>query len=118
MASASTPEVKSKSKAPRYLAILALPPSKVNLWSISPYRGNFCVKNSLNRYGILSSMPLKYNADGSVDVYLQRDSPGAYKESNWLPTPPGAFNITIRNYWPKPEAWDGTYKNPPIKKVQ
>jgi hypothetical protein len=62
-------------------------------------------------------MPLKFNADGSLDVYLQAESPGPGKEANWLPTPPGVLNVTIRNYWPKAPAIDGTYKNPPIKKI-
>jgi Protein of unknown function (DUF1214) len=39
------------------------------------------------------------------------------KESNWLPTPPGQFNLTLRNYFPKPAAYDGSYKVPPVKKV-
>ncbi len=95
-----------------------VPPSKVNVWSISPYRGNFYLKNALNRYGILSSMPLKYNPDGSLDVYLQRDSPGAAKESNWLPIPPsGSYNLTVRVYQPEQALMDGTYKLPPVTKV-
>lgn len=96
----------------------ALPPSGSNVWSISPYRENFYVRNSIDRYGILSSMPLKYNDDGSLDVYVQAKSPGADKESNWLPCPPsGAFNLTIRIYQPKKEMLDGTYKIPPVNKV-
>jgi hypothetical protein len=97
----------------------AFPPSKMNVWSISPYRGNFYVKNPINRYGILSSMPLKYNADGSLDIYMQRDSPGADKESNWLPLPPsGMFNLTVRSYQPGDALLDGSYKLPPVVKVQ
>ena len=96
-----------------------LPPSKMNVWSISPYRGNFYVKNSLNRYGILSGMPLKFNPDGSLDIYLQRDSPGADKESNWQPTPPsGMYNLTVRSYQPGEALLNGTYKLPPVVKVQ
>jgi len=87
-------------------------------WSVSQYQGNFYVPNVLNRYAIAPWMPLKFNADGSLDIYLQAESPGADKEANWLPTPLGEFNITIRNYWPKKEALDGTYKNPPIMRVQ
>jgi len=95
------------------------PPSKVNVWSVSPYRGNFYVRNSLDRYGILSSMPLKFNADGSLDVYMQQDSPGADKESNWLPIPPsGMFNLTVRAYQPEQSLFDGSYKLPPVVKVQ
>ena len=94
-----------------------LPPSASGVWSISPYRENFYVRNALNRYGILSSMPLKYNADGSLDIYIQAKSPGSDKESNWLPTPPsGMFNLTVRVYQPKQEAVDGTYKLPPVTK--
>jgi hypothetical protein len=96
-----------------------LPPSASGVWSISQYRENFYVRNALNRYGILSSMPLKHNADGSLDIYIQAKSPGADKESNWLPAPPsGMFNLTVRIYQPKQEVLDGTYKLPPVTKVQ
>jgi hypothetical protein len=96
-----------------------VPPSKVKVWSVSPYRGNFYVRNSLNRYGILSGMPLKYNADGSLDIYMQKDSPGADKESNWLPIPPsGMFNLTVRSYQPGEALLDGSYKLPPVTRVQ
>lgn len=95
------------------------PPSNAGVWSISPYRDNFYVRNSLDRYGILSSMPLKYNPDGSLDVYVQATSPGADKETNWLPCPPsGSFNITVRVYQPKQSLIEGTYKLPPVRKVQ
>jgi hypothetical protein len=96
-----------------------LPPSAANVWSISPYRENFYIRNKLNRYGVLSSMPFKYNTDGSLDIYVQARSPGADKESNWLPTPPtGPFNLTTRIYQPKKEMLDGTYRLPPVMKVQ
>jgi len=95
-----------------------LPPSATNVWSISQYRENFYVHNKLNRYGILSSMPLKYNADGSLDIYVQAKSPGPDKESNWLPTPPsGAFNLSTRVYQPKKELLDGTYNLPQVTRV-
>jgi len=55
--------------------------------------------------------------DGSLDIYLQATSPGKDKESNCLPTPPGQFNLTLRNYFPKRAAYDGSYKVPPVKKV-
>ena len=96
----------------------ALPPSHVGVWSISQYRDNFYVRNSLDRYGILSSMPLKFNADGSLDVYIQATSPGADKESNWLPSPPsGSFNLTVRSYQPKESLLNGSYVLPPVRKV-
>jgi hypothetical protein len=91
--------------------------SQNGVWSISAYRENFYVRNMLERYGLLPGMP-KYNADGSLDVYLQAKSPGADKESNWLPIPPsGLFNLSIRIYNPKKEALDAAYKIPPVKRV-
>ena len=63
-------------------------------------------------------MPLKYNADGSLDIYVQATSPGPERESNWLPTPPsGMFNLTTRIYQPKKELLDGTYKMPPATRA-
>ena len=92
-----------------------LPPSAVNVWSISPYRDNFYVPNALNRYGILSSMPLKFNTDGS----FRRTCRGRSVKSNWLPIPPsGRFNLTIRIYQPTKAALDGTYKLPPMAEVE
>jgi hypothetical protein len=62
---------------------------------------------------------LKFNPDGSLDIYLQRDSPGPDKESNWQPTPPsGMFNLTVRSYQPGEPLLDGSYKLPPVLKVQ
>ena len=96
-----------------------LPPSAVNVWSISPYRDNFYVRNAQNRYGILSSMPLKFNTDGSLDIYVQATSPGPDRESNWLPTPPsGRFNLTARAYQPTKAILDGTYKLPPVTRAE
>jgi hypothetical protein len=92
------------------------PPTNAT-WSVSQYQGNFYVVNVLNRYAIAPWMPLKFNPDGSLDIYLQSESPGRDKESNWLPTPPGPFNLTSRNYFPKEAAYDGSYKLPPVKKV-
>jgi len=95
-----------------------MPPTNSGVWSISPYRENFYVRNSIERYGILSSMPLKYNADGSLDIYIQAASPGADKEANWLPCPPSLpFNLTIRAYQPKKPLLDGSYKIPPVRKL-
>jgi hypothetical protein len=72
-------------------------PSNAGIWSVSPYSGNFYVRNAIDRYAIAPWMPLKYNSDGSLDIYLQANSPGTDKESNWLPIPPsGPINVTIR----------------------
>jgi hypothetical protein len=61
---------------------------------------------------------MKTNPDGSLTLYTQKDSPGKDKESNWLPAPNGPFYITLRLYWPKPEAIDGTWKQPPLLRVK
>ena len=64
------------------------------------------------------AMLLKDNRDGSLDVYIQANSPGPDKEPNWLPLPPrGMVNLTIRIYNPKKEALDAAYKFPPVTRV-
>jgi hypothetical protein len=63
-------------------------------------------------------MPLKYNTDGSLDIYLQSESPGKDNEANWLPTPKGAFNLTMRLYSPKSDALTGKWNPPPVTRAQ
>jgi hypothetical protein len=63
-------------------------------------------------------MPFKYNADGSLDLYFQNESPGKDKEVNWLPAPKGPFNLTMRLYSPKSEALTGKWNPPPITQIQ
>jgi hypothetical protein len=95
-----------------------LPPTNVT-WSVSMYDPQgFYVPNAINRYNLAAWMPLKFNADGSLDLYVQATSPGADKEANWLPTPAsGPFNLTVRNYWPKTAVLTGAYKLPPVRRV-
>jgi hypothetical protein len=100
----------------------ATPPVKA-FWSITLYDANsFFVANPINRSAVSSWMPLRKNADGSLEIYVQADSPGADKESNWLPAPPsGPFNLTLRMYWPNetaPSIIDGSWKPPAVTKVQ
>lgn len=62
----------------------------------------------------------KANADGSVDLYVQRDSPGKNKEENWLPAPADELVLMMRLYWPKenpPSLLDGTWKPPAVKEA-
>jgi hypothetical protein len=77
------------------------------------------VANSLNRYLINSPMlpDLKMNADGGLTIHVQNASPGKDKESNWLPAPNGPFVLVLRMYWPKPEVLNGTWKQPPLERV-
>ncbi|MFO1043936.1 MAG: DUF1254 domain-containing protein [Planctomycetaceae bacterium] len=95
------------------------PPAK-GFWSLTMYNAEyFFVDNPLNRYSISPRNDLKYNADGSLDLYIQKDSPGKDKESNWLPAPQGKFILMLRLYWPQetaPSIIDGTW-TPPAAKV-
>jgi hypothetical protein len=95
------------------------PPTNVG-WSISMYDPQgYYVPNTINRYNLAAWMPLAYNADGSLDIFIQTEPPGAEKQSNWLPAPAsGPFNLVIRDFWPKEAILDGTYKVPPVKKVR
>ena len=94
-----------------------IPPAKA-FWSVTLYdKDGFPSANSLNRNAIGNRDALKFNADGSLDLYIQHESPGAGKESNWLPAPTADFNLTMRVYSPKAEVLDGRWVPPPVKKV-
>jgi hypothetical protein len=96
----------------------AMPPANA-FWSVTLYDPEgFQVANSLNRFAVSSWMPFKYNADGSLDLYFQNESPGKDKEVNWLPAPKGAFNLTMRIYAPKSEALTGKWNPPPVMRSQ
>ena len=80
----------------------------------------FFVANPLNRYSISARQDLKRNPDGSVDLHIQNTSPGADRESNWLPAPAGKFILMMRLYWPReadPSILDGSWTIPPASKV-
>jgi hypothetical protein len=87
-------------------------------WSVTMYDAeSFFVDNPINRYAISSWMPLHRNPDGSLDIYLQRESPDGVDATNWLPAPTGNFNVTLRMYWPKetsPSINDGTWQPPAL----
>jgi hypothetical protein len=96
----------------------ATPPVNA-FWSVTLYDSDgFQVANPLNRFAVSSWMPLKYEPDGSLTLYLQNESPGKDKEANWLPAPKGAFNLTVRLYAPKSEALTGKWNPPPVTRVQ
>ena len=85
-------------------------------WSITMYNSKqFFVPNPINRYAIGDRDNLKANEDGSVTIYIQHESPGAERESNWLPAPKDQFNLFMRLYWPKKEIIDGAWKMPSVK---
>ncbi len=84
-----------------------LPPVNA-FWSVTMYDGKsqLLIENPVNRYLINSPMlpNMKKNEDGSLTLYIQKDSPGKDKESNWLPAPNGPIYLVMRLYWPKTEA--------------
>jgi hypothetical protein len=98
-----------------------LPPAQ-GFWSLTMYdKDYFFVSNPLNRYSISARQNLKPNADGSVDLLIQNESPGTDKESNWLPAPKDKFILMMRLYWPRtttPSLIDGSWKIPQVKAVE
>src|SRR5262245_4246642 len=98
-----------------------LPPAEA-FWSLTLYDNEgFQVPNPLNRFAVgahFSDNKLKFNADGSLDLYIQNESPGPDKNSNWLPAPRGEFNLALRLYSPRREVADGTWTPPPVKKAK
>jgi hypothetical protein len=84
-----------------------LPPVNA-FWSVTMYDGKtqLLIENPINRYLINSPMlpDMKKNADGSLTLYIQKDSPGKDKEANWLPAPNDLIYLVMRLYWPKTEA--------------
>ena len=84
-----------------------LPPVN-SFWSVTMYDGKsqLLIKNPIDRYLINSPMlpAMKKNADGSLTLYIQKDSPGKAKEANWLPAPDGPIYLVMRLYWPKDDA--------------
>jgi hypothetical protein len=97
-----------------------LPPAR-GFWSLTMYNSDyFFVDNPLNRYTLSPRDKLATNPDGSTDLYIQAESPGPDKESNWLPAPKDRFSLMLRLYWPndkKPSILDGTWHIPPVKAV-
>jgi len=97
-----------------------LPPVN-GFWSLTMYdKDYFFVDNPLNRYTLSQRNALKPNADGSVNLYIQAESPGKDKESNWLPAPKDEFILMMRMYWPKeqsPSLLDGSWKIPEVKEA-
>lgn len=95
------------------------PPPAHAFWSITLYDlDGFQVANSLDRFAVSSWMPFVYDADGSLTLYFQAESPGKDKEANWLPAPAGPFNLTMRLYAPKSEALTGRWNPPAVTRTQ
>jgi hypothetical protein len=90
-------------------------------WSLTAYEraeggGFYFFNNPINRYAIGDRTPgLKYGADGSLEIYIQRNDPGVAKSSNWLPAPPSKpLVLSMRFYLPKAQLLDGLYTMPAL----
>jgi hypothetical protein len=97
-----------------------LPPVNA-FWSLTMYKlpESLLVANPIDRYLINSAMlpSLTPDTDGGITLYVQNESPGPDKESNWLPAPQGPFLLLLRLYWPKDEALNGDWTAPQPQKV-
>ena len=95
-----------------------LPPVRAH-WSLTLYDDReLLADNPIGRYALGARDPLRFDSDGSLMLYIQRESPGRDKEDNWLPTPRrGSFTLTMRLYWPEAAALNGTWAPPIVKCV-
>ncbi len=96
-----------------------LPPVN-GFWSLTLYNEfHFFAQNEINRYSMgTKSKQLKFNADGSLTLYVQADPPAGDKRSNWLPAPKADFSLYIRAYWPQEAIRNGTWTPPAVIKVK
>jgi hypothetical protein len=98
-----------------------LPPAHA-FWSVTMYDGKtqLLVENPIDRYLINSPMlpKLAKHPDGSLPIYIQKDSPGKDKQANWLPAPAGPIYLVMRVYWPKQAALTGVWKPPAVQRVE
>ena len=119
LADADGKPLKGESRYVLHFSKEELPPVGA-FWSLTMYdEGGFQVANPINRFAIGDRDQLRYNADGSLDLYIQYDSPGDEKQSNWLSSPAsGTLGATMRLYAPAPEALDGRWNPPAVKRVQ
>jgi hypothetical protein len=92
-------------------------------WSLTMYRREpdgrrFFFDNPLQRYAIGDRTPnLRRNGDGSLDIILARERPAPEWENNWLPMPVGPYSVTLRNYQPRPELLDGTFRYAAVEHI-
>jgi len=102
-----------------HIAKEQLPPVKA-FWSLTAYNADdFLVENELNRFALGDRDNLTYNADGSLDLYIQAEKPTEVPLENWLPVPKsGVFTLTFRLYWPTQEVLDGKWAIPFVVPVE
>jgi len=92
-----------------------LPPVK-GFWSITLYdQFHFLAPNALNRFSLgTKSRDLRFEADGALVIFVQKEPPESDKMANWLPAPDGPFSLYIRAYWPLPPIGEGRWTPPPV----
>jgi hypothetical protein len=100
-----------------HFAASQLPPV-LAFWSVTGYdKDGYFIANPINRYAIGDRDKLKFNPDGSLDLYIEAQDPGPEGQSNWLPSGAGPFNLTLRLYWPKPAILNGSWQPPAVERV-
>jgi hypothetical protein len=88
-------------------------------WSVTMYNPKYnLVANPINRYSLGDRSGMKADKDGSLTIYVQKDSPGADKEANWLPAPEGMFFLILRTYLPAEELVNQTWAPPPLNRIE
>ena len=109
--------------ANRYTVTFAkdLTPPVRGFWSLTLYNQyHFFVPNEIKRYSVgTKNKTLKYNADGSLTIYVQAEAPAdPAQRANWLPAPKGSdFSLYVRTYWPKTAAIDGSWTPPAVQRA-
>lgn len=104
--------------ANKYVMHFSQPPPVGAFWSITMYgKDTFFVKNPIERYAIGDRDNIKYNEDGSLDIYIQHETPEG-NESNWLPAPADNFQMIMRLYWPEEDVLNGTWQPPIVEKTE
>ncbi|MAB14971.1 DUF1254 domain-containing protein [Parvibaculum sp.] len=96
-----------------------IPPARA-FWSLTMYNEKqLFAANPIDRFAIGDRDKLHFNADGSLDLYIQRDQPSEpERQANWLPAPAsGSFSMNLRVYWPKPDVLDGIWAPPPVTRL-
>ena len=95
-----------------------IPPVKA-FWSVTVYdQQGYFAANPIHRFAIGDRDALKFNADGSLDIYIQHASPGPEEDSNWLPAPESVFNLSLRLYWPGDKILKGVWTPPVVQRVR